>query len=155
MHNTVRLATRSNPVRRHGDAWRRHVRHHAPAPAAIPPFARQRVQNVFHHLEDLSLPYDLWNDDAELAAIVHLLGRHSEDVAARLYVDAVQAYNAFHRRFEPAIRPFSSRDAAAKVRRVAAIRNQLPAEASDGAVYAAVLGAWDKEYQYDHSPIAV
>lgn len=142
MHGAaIREVTQRRSIERHsnGQAWRRHIRRHAPAPCTVPPFVKQRVYNMYHHVADLSLPYDLWNEEAELAVIAHLLGRHEKGTAARIYVETVQAYNAFNRRFEPVVREFSERDAFAKVWRVAAIREQLPAGASDAMVFAAVL----------------
>jgi hypothetical protein len=154
---TVRAVTRPDSAYRqtHGQAWRRHLRRHALAPSSIPPFAKQRVHNVFHHLADLSLPYDLWNEEVEVAAIAHLLGKFSEDAAARIYVETVQAYNAFNRRFEPFVRELSTRNGYAQVRRVAALREQLPAGTGDAVVYAAALSAIPKESRNENSPLAI
>ena len=124
-----------------GRAWRRHVRRHAPPPPEFPPAVLGRVYNVFHHLADLSLPYDLWTEDAELAAIAHLLGKHTEEEAARVFVDTVQAYNAFNARFEPVLRRFSVQEAHAKVQKVAGIRRRLATDVNDADVYAAALAA--------------
>lgn len=155
MHDPVYAVSGPGTAGRPDQAWRRHVRRHAPEPPASPPFARQRVQNVYHHLADLSWPYDLWNEDAEIAAIAHLLGRHREDVAARIYVDTVHAYNAFNRRFEPAVRAFSEKEGQAKVRCIATIRDQLPAGSSDATVYAAARRACEKEQGHEHPPVAI
>ena len=154
---TARAITRPIPLYRqaHGQAWRRHLRRHAPAPSPVPPFAKQRVHNVFHHLADLSLPYDLWNEEAEVAAIVHLLGKYPENTAACIYVETVQAYNAFNRRFEPAVRGLSVGDGYAQVRRVTAVREQLPVGAGDAVVYAAALSAVRKERENENPPLAI
>ena len=152
----ARTITRSKPVyrRTHGQAWHRHLRRHAPPPGPIPPFAKQRVHNAFHHLADLSLPYDLWNEEAEVAAIVHLLGKYSENTEARIYVETVQAYNAFNRRFEPAVRDSSIRDGYARVRRVATVREKLPMDACDAVVYAQALSAVRQESGYENTSLA-
>ena len=139
----------------HGKAWRQHLRRHAPAPATIPPFARQRVHNVYHHLADMSLPYDLWTEEAEFAAIVHLLGKYEKGTAARIHVETVQAYLAFSRRFEPAVPKYSEREAYATVWRIAAIRELLPRGTSDADVYATVLDAVCEEQDHACSRIAV
>ena len=81
-----------------GRAWRRHLRRHAPDPGPLPPFVTQRVHNVFHHLADGSLPIEQWDADAELAAIVHLLGKKPVATATSLYVKAVDSYTAGQRR---------------------------------------------------------
>jgi hypothetical protein len=152
----VHAVTRPNPVYRqtHGQSWRRHLRRHAPVPSSIPPFAEQRVHNIFHHLADLSLPYDLWNEEIEVAAIAHLLGKYSEATAARTYMETVQAYNAFNRRFESSVRDLSTRDGYAQVRRVAAVREQLPAGTCDAVVYTAALSAIPKESRNEYSSLA-
>lgn len=67
-----------------GQAWRPHLRQHAPPPPDHPPTRPGRVHNVFHHIADLSLPYELWTEDAELAAIAHLLGSYTEEDAAQV-----------------------------------------------------------------------
>jgi hypothetical protein len=153
---TARTVTRSKPVYRqtHGQVWRRHLRRHAPAPDPIPPFAKQRVHNAFHHLADLSLPYDLWNEETEVAAIAHLLGKYPENTAARTYVETVQAYNAFNRRFEPSVRESSVRSGYAQVRRVAAVREQLPMGTCDAVVYAAALRVIREESGNENSSLA-
>lgn len=157
MHSAVHAITRPGSVgaQSQGQAWRRHLRRHVPAPAVIPPFARQRVHNVYHHVADLSLPCDLWNEEAELAAIVHLLGRHEKGTAARIYVETVRFYLEYCRRFDSAVPKFCERDSYAKVWQVATVREQLPVGSSDADVYAAVLNAFRKERNDEYPPIAV
>ena len=110
---------------------------------------------MYHHLADLSLPFDLWNHEAELAAITHLLGMHEKGTAARIYVETAQAYIAFNRQFEPAVREFSERDGFANVWKVAAIREQLPTGTSDADVYAAALRSISKEKNDERSACAI
>lgn len=65
MYSTVYPITRPTTTgpRRQGRAWRRHLRRHAPAPAAIPPFATRRardghatVENTFRKEQEHEYP---------------------------------------------------------------------------------------------------
>jgi len=120
-------------------AWRRFLRRSAPAGASIPPFAGQRVHNVFHHLQDGSLPVEQWNEEADLAAIIHLLGRHLAEVATQQYFSAARRFDDDNRRLGLPTRAITMREVASMVQWVCAQKALMPETTSDARVFVALL----------------
>ena len=101
----------------------------------------QRVFNVFHHLDDQTLPYDLWSDNAELAAMVYLLKHHPKEEAVTKYSRAVSNYNESNARIGIPVRPFHAAGARQKMTAVSSFIDSLPAETSAAAIYRKLLSA--------------
>lgn len=123
-----------------GRAWRRCPRRRGPAVPRVHPFAVQRVHNVYHHLEDHSLPYDLWNDEAELAAIVHALHCSTLDQALARLPEIVGEYTESNRRIGVHTRPFDRERLKNRIRSVAGVAPCLPIE-QPAQVYRDLLAA--------------
>ena len=121
-----------------GREWRRHLRRQVPDPGALPTFITQRVHNAFHHLADGSLPVEQWDADTELAAIVHLLGKHPVARAAKLFAKAAESYFATQQQVGIPMPAFSATDATRKVQLVARRRLALPASYGDTEIYVAL-----------------
>jgi hypothetical protein len=99
----------------------------------------QRVHNAYHHLSDCSLPLELWNDETELAAIVHLLLRYPLWEAADRYARTLLRYLDWNRRFDTQVEAVSEAVAKARVFRVFEHVSLQPHETSAAALYVSML----------------
>lgn len=109
-------------------SWRRDLRRHAPVVPWRRPHAAQKVHNVYHHLEDRSLPYDLWDDEAELAAIVYALHLYSLDQVSTALPELVRSYIASNRRIGVRTRTFDAERLRDRIQSVAGFVRSLPIE---------------------------
>jgi len=105
------------------------------------PNVGQRVFNIFHQLDDQTLPYDLWSDDAELAAMVYLLKQHPKEEAVTKYSRAVSNYNESNTRIGIPVIPFHATSAWQKMTAVSSFIDSLPRETSAAAIYRKLLSA--------------
>lgn len=103
-------------------------------------FIAQRVYNVYHHLADQSLPHDLWDEPAELAAMVYLLKQHSKQVAAELYARTVQAYFESNERVGIPMPSFDAAGAARRMEAVSRVIDTFPCDAAPGTIYRTLMG---------------
>jgi hypothetical protein len=99
----------------------------------------QKVHVVGPHLLDQSLPYDLWTDEAEFAAIVHVLVQRPDlDVSTALPL-IIREYNASNciagvspRRFHATLMEF-------KIRAVKYFIETLPRKTCAASIYTRLL----------------
>lgn len=104
-------------------------------------FIGQRVHNVYHHLADQSLPPDLWNRPAEIAAMVYLLKQYSKQVAADVYARTVQAYLKSNERVGIPMPSFDAAGAARRLEAVSRVVDTFPCDAPPGTIYRAMMGS--------------
>lgn len=105
----------------------------------------QRVHNAYHHLEDCTLPYELWTTETELAALVHLLRRRSLSRALEVYPRLLRRYNASNQRFGVKVRRYDAYEVEHQVRRTSAFCSRFPADVCDSKVYVSLLEQLDCE----------
>ena len=105
----------------------------------------QRVYNVYHHLQDCSLPYDLWTEDAEYAALVHLLRRRTLADVLTVYPRLLFRYNESNRRIGIAVTDLSGYEIEHRVRKAAAFCSRFGKDASDAEVYVSLINQLEQE----------
>jgi len=99
----------------------------------------QRVLNVFHHLEDGTLPPDLWDPAAELAAMVFLLKMHPEATAWAKYAHAVRRYTASNERIRRSMPEFDATLARRRMRELSLLIRSLPATMNAASIYRSLV----------------
>jgi hypothetical protein len=99
----------------------------------------QRVYNVYHHLEDQSLPYDLWTHDAEVAAIIYLLKSYPRTIASARYAHVVRAYNDSNNRIGIDVRPFNATLAEVQIKIFSLYMDMFSQDTSASKIYESLL----------------
>ena len=99
----------------------------------------QRVFNVFHHLEDGTLPPDLWNPESELAAMVYLLKTYPETTAWAKYARAVRDYFASNECVGIAMSTFDAQRAKRRMYDLSLLIRSLPGTMSAASIYRSLL----------------
>jgi hypothetical protein len=101
----------------------------------------QKVHVIGPHLMDYSLPYDLWTDEAEFAAVVHVLMQRPDVDASTAMPLIIREYNASNciagvstRRFHATLLEF-------KIRAVKYFIETLPRKTCPAYVYTRLLAS--------------
>lgn len=103
-------------------------------PEQVDPHA-QKVHVIGPHLLDQSLPYDLWTDEAEFAAIVHVLVQRPDLDASGTFPHIVREYNASNCIAGVSTRGFHATLMEFKIRAVKFFIETLPRESCAASIY--------------------
>jgi hypothetical protein len=99
----------------------------------------QRVFNVYVHLADGTLPADLWNDSAELAAMVYLAVHYLPQAAFARLRNAMKEYNRINRSLGLPELPFDAKHVKYRLTAVLRYISSLPEPMHAGAIYRSLL----------------
>lgn len=95
----------------------------------------QRVFNVYHHLADGTLPPDLWDDSAQLAAMVYLAVHYPPQAALARLQNAIREYNRINRLLGLPELPFDAKQSKGRLTIVSRYISSLPEPMHVGAIY--------------------
>jgi hypothetical protein len=133
-----RSARRTHLVRRAQSGPRFRGRAHAARAAAIartPDLGEacnpQRVFNVYFHLADGTLPADLWDDSAELAAMVYVAVHYPPQAASARLQNAMKEYNRINRSLGLPELPFDAKQVKGRLNAVLRYISSLPERGCD------------------------
>jgi len=99
----------------------------------------QRVFNVYHHLADGTLPPDLWDDSAELAAMVYLAVHYPPQAALARLEKAIREYNRINRLLGLPELPFDAKQSKGRLTIVLCYISSSPGSMHVGTIYRSLL----------------
>lgn len=113
----------------------------------------QRVFNVYFHLADGTLPADLWDGSAELAAMVYLAVNYPTQSAVARLQNAMREYNCVNRSLGLPELPFDANQVKGRLIAVSRYISSLPEPMHAGAIFRSLL--MDAHSTFDRHASAV